>query len=118
MEYKPKTFKDGVAKIYKVKPVTVPGKTPKKVIELRESIRHNKKTVGITRFNLAKQNNSKADRLIECPLREATTATDVVILGDGHQYQVIQIQYPDDAKPPTMLLTLERLGTLYDISET
>ena len=118
MAYKPKTFKDGVVKIYKVKNVTATGKTPKKVIELRESVRYNKKTVGITRFNLAKQNNNKADRLIECPFRETTTATDVATIGDGKQYQIFQIQYPEDAKPPTMLLTLERLGTLYDISET
>ena len=118
MEYKPKTFKDGTANIYEVKSTAIPGKTPKKTIVLREKLRYNNKTVGITRFYSAKQNGSKADNLIECPKRLSTTATDVAILEGGKQYQIVQVQYPEDAVPPTMLLTLERLGTLYDISGT
>lgn len=112
---KQQTYNDGVVKIYEVNQTTISGKTPKKNLEIRENLRYGKKTVGVTRFYAAKQTNSKADKLIACPIRENVTATDVAILQDGKQYQVIQIQYPEDIEPPTMLLTLERLGTLYDI---
>jgi len=118
MGYKTKGFNDGTVEIYKVDSTAVPGKTPKKRIQFKETLRYRKKTVGVTRFYSAKQNNSKADRLIECLLREAVTATDVAIFSDGKQYQIIQLQYPEEARPPTMLMTLERLGTLYDIPKT
>lgn len=114
---KQQTFNDGVVRIYEVKNTTIPGKTPKKSLVFKETIRYKAKTVGITRMNLAKQNNSKADKLIECPRREVVTATSVAMLQDGKQYQVINLQYPEEREPPTMLITMERLGKLYDISE-
>lgn len=114
---KQRTFNDGLIKFYELKTVTIPGKTPKKSLAIKESLRHNIKTVGIARMNLAMQTNSKADLFIECPKREKITATDVAVTQDGKQYQVINIQYPDDTEPPTMLITMERVGTLYDIPE-
>ena len=114
---KQQTFNDGSLKFYEVKTVTIPGKTPKKSLVIKETLRYNTRTVGIARMNLAMQTNSKADLFIECPKREKITATDVAVTQDGKQYQVINIQYPDDTEPPTMLITMERVGTLYDIPE-
>lgn len=115
---KQQTFNDGVVRIYEVKNTAIPGKTPKKSLAIKETIRYKTRTVGISRMNLAMQDNNRVDKLIECPRREAVTATSVAVFQDGKQYQVINLQYPDDQEPPTMLISMERVGTLYDISET
>ncbi|WKY46002.1 hypothetical protein Q5O14_07870 [Eubacteriaceae bacterium ES2] len=115
---KQQTFNDGFVKFYEVKTTAIPGKKPVKSMLAKDQMRCSIKTVGIARMNLAMQNDNKADLLIECQKRENITATDVAVMHDGKQYQVINIQYPEDTKPPTMLITLERVGSIYDVSET
>ncbi|WKY44165.1 hypothetical protein Q5O14_16295 [Eubacteriaceae bacterium ES2] len=121
MAYKAKSFKDGSARIYKVENTKVPGERPKESVVLSEEklrLRYNEKTVGITRKNLAMQKGNRADILIECLKRDDVQAQDVAILRDGKQYKIIDVQYPEDAKPPTMLITMERVGEMYDVPES
>jgi len=93
---------------------------PRDGLVLKNSLRYKERTVGMSRFYNAMQNNIKVDSVIRCPevrgLSEKATDILVAILIDGQQYTVKQIQYIEDATPPSMDLTLERLGESYAVS--
>jgi len=114
------SFEDGLVSIYKVGDVALPGDMPSEGLILKNSLRYHERTVGMGRYYSAMQNNIKVDFVIRCPevrgLSEKTTDILVAILIDGQQYKVMQIQYIEDAHPPSMDLTLERLGEPYATS--
>jgi hypothetical protein len=114
MGYKPQTFNDGLVKIYSVSNTAAAGEMPKEELTLKETLRFHDRTVGFSRFYAAKQASEKVDKLIRCPLVSSVSATDQAVIGT-EQYQITLVQYPEDVKPDSMDLTLERLGTLYDI---
>jgi len=103
-----------VVSIYKVGDVALPGDMPIDGLVLKQSLRYKERTVGLNRFYQAMQNNIKVDFVIRCPevrgLSEKPTDILVAVLIDGQQYQVMQIQYIEDAQPASMDITLERLG--------
>ena len=111
------SFPDGVVSIYKVGDVALPGDMPIDGLVLQQTLRYKERTVGLNRYYSALQNNIKVDFVIRCPevrgLSEKATDILVAILIDGQQYTVKQIQYIEDAQPPSMDLTLERLGVDY-----
>jgi len=113
------SFEDGVVGIYKVDDISSPGDMPVDGLVLKQSLRYKERTVGLNRFYSAMQSNIKVDFVIRCPevrgLSEKATDILVAILIDGQQYKVMQIQYIEDAQPPSMDLTLERLGEDYAI---
>ena len=108
------SFNDGVVKIYKVGNTASPGDMPVDGLVLKQTLRYKERTVGLNRYNAFLQNNIRVDFVIRCPevrgLSEKNTDILVAILIDGQQYKVIQIQYIEDAEPPSMDLSLERLG--------
>lgn len=114
------SFEDGVVSIYKVSDIALPGDMPVDGLVLKQSLRYKERTVGLNRFYSALQNNIKVDLVIRCPevrgLSESTNDILVAIPIDGQQYKVMQIQYIEDSKPPSMDLTLERLGEPYATS--
>ena len=114
------SYNDGVCKIYKVENTALPGDMPVDGLVLKQTLRYKERTVGLNRFYQAMQNNIKVDFVIRCPevrgLSEKATDILVAIPIDGQQYKVMQIQYIEDAEPPTMDLTLERLGENYAVS--
>ena len=114
------SFPDGVVSVYKVGDVALPGDMPKEGLVLQQTLRYKERTVGLTRYYQALQNNIKVDFVIRCPevrgLSEKATDILVAILIDGQQYKVMQIQYIEDAKPPSMDLSLERIGVNYTVS--
>ena len=111
------SFPDGVVSIYKVGDVALPGDMPIDGLVLQQTLRYKERTVGLNRFYSALQNNIKVDFVIRCPevrgLSEKATDILVAILIDDQQYKVMQIQYIEDAQPPSMDLTLERVGEPY-----
>jgi len=116
------SFNDGIVSIYKVTDISLAGDMPVDGLVLQQTLRYKERTVGLNRFYQAMQNNIKVDFVIRCPevrgLSEKNTDILVAILIDGQQYKVMQIQYIEDAQPPSMDLTLERLGEDYTYSDT
>ena len=114
------SFPDGIVSIYKVGDVSLPGDMPIDGLILKQTLCYEERTVGMGRYYAAMQNNVKVDSVIRCPevkgLSEKATDILVAVLIDGFQYKVMQIQYPKDVNPPSMDLTLERLGEGYAIS--
>lgn len=114
------SFCDGITNIYKVSNLALPGDMPREGLVLQQTLRYHERTVGMGRYYQAMQNNIKVDFVIRCPevrgLSEKNTDILVAILIDGQQYKVMQIQYIEDAEPPSMDLTLERVGENYDIN--
>ena len=114
------SFSDGMVSVYKVTDLAQPGDLPVEGLVLKQTLRYKERTVGLNRFYAALQNNIKVDFVIRCPevrgLSEKNTDILVAILIDGQQYRVMQIQYIEDAQPPSMDMTLERLGENYAIS--
>ena len=114
------SYSDGVVSLYKVTDLAQPGDLPVEGLVLKQSLRYKERTVGMTRYFAAMQNDIKVDFVIRCPevrgLSEKATDILVAILIDSYQYKVIQIQYIEDATPPSMDLSLERVGADFAIS--
>lgn len=112
---KTQSYNDGVLNIYSVENVASPGEMPADKITLKESLRYEERTVGMTRFYAAMQNNVNIKYVLRCPRIRSVSTLDVAIPNDGKQYKIVQIQYPKDVEPPSMDLTLEELTAVYDI---
>ena len=100
--------------IYKVSDLALPGEMPVEGLVFKNSLNYHERTVGMGRYYAAMQNNIKVDFVIRCPevrgLSDNSTDILVAILVDGQQYKVVQIQYIEDASPPSMDISLERVG--------
>ena len=120
MKNKRQSYPDGLVDIYKVTDMAQPGDLPVEGLVLKNSLRYKERTVGMSRFYNALQNNIKVDFVIRCPevrgLSEKNTDILVAILIDDQQYKVVQIQYIEDAQPASMDLTLEKIGESYAVS--
>jgi hypothetical protein len=103
------TYNDGVVKIYETSNTADPGNMPVEGLALKCTLRYDEKTVGINRYYIAMQNDIKIDRLVRCQKIESVTTQDIAVPNDGKQYKIRQIQYPEDVKPPSMDLSLERI---------
>jgi SPP1 family predicted phage head-tail adaptor len=113
---KAQTHNDGVVKIYSVENISPPGGMPKESLVLKEILRYHERTVGNQRYYQAKQAGAKVDMVLRCPLRRNVSGQDIAIPNDGKQYRVTFVQYPEDAEPPVMDLTLERTTQDYELA--
>lgn len=104
------TFNDGILDICKVK--------NREIVETKlQGIRFGNRTVGIKRFYEAKVASDKVDKMVAILLHDMITTLDVCIIR-GVQYKIVQMQEKYDASPAYMLLSLERIVTLYkDVRE-
>ena len=109
------SFNDGVAGIYKVGDIALPGDMPKEGLILQQTLRYKERTVGLNRFYAALQNSIKVDLVIRCQQIRSVSTQDVAILQNGQQYEIKQIQYPEDVDPHVMDLSLEKVGEAYGI---
>lgn len=119
MPQKTQTFNDGVANIYKIDNTAEPGNMPKEGLLLRVGeVRYKERTVGMGRFWSAMQTQAKVERLLRMPRIIGVSTHDIIIPIDGSQYEIVQVQYPEDVFPPVMDLSLERVSAAYDIAGT
>lgn len=117
MPQKTQTFNDGVVKIYSVGNIAAPGNMPKEGLTLKVGpLRYKERTVGLNRFWVAMQNQARVDMVLRMPRIGIVSTHDVAIPPDGKQYEVKQVQYPEEIEPPVMDLTLERLDKDYDLA--
>jgi hypothetical protein len=108
-------FNDGIVNIYSVGNVAESGNMPKDGLTIKVSdLRYEERTVGMSRFWTAKQEQAQIEQLIRVPRINSITTHDVAIL-DGEQYSIKQFQYIQDIEPPCMDLSLERLEVAYEI---
>lgn len=109
------TFNSGIAKIYSV---TTSGSMPKKKLNLKleNPLPYEERTVGMSRFWAAMQEQTKIEKLLRFPRVEIVQREDVLILVDGNQYEIKQVQYPPGVEPACMDLSLERIRVPYDIT--
>lgn len=110
-------FNDGIVNIYSVENIAAPGNMPKKKIvqpAKEKNLRYEERTVGMSRFWTAKQEQAQIEQLIRVPRINSVTIHDVAIL-NGQQYDIIQVQYPKGTEPSCMDLSLERLEVAYEI---
>ena len=110
-------FNDGIANIYVVSNIAQKGNMPKDGLTVKVgSLRYEERTVGMSRFWAASQENTKIERILRFPRIDFVYRDDVVVPIDGKQYKIVQIQYPPNVEPPSMDLSLERIEVAYDIS--
>lgn len=111
------TFNDGVLSVYEVGNIAEPGNMPKDGLKRKfdRKIPYEERTVGITRFNLNKQNSNIIEQLLRIPRMNGISRNDVVILIDGEQYKIEQIQYINDVEPKCLDLSLERISVMYEV---
>lgn len=117
MKQKTQTLNDGIVKIYSVGNIATPGNMPKEGITLKVApLRYEERVVGMGRFWTAQQMHAQIDKIIRTPRIDDISSQDVAILIDGKQYEIKQVQYVPDIKPPSMDLSLERIDAKYDIN--
>ena len=120
-------FDGGEVKIYKITDISQPGDMPVEGLALQSTCYFEERSIGMTRNYMAMQSNAKVDRLIRIWQDRAVTVDCVCVIFDGSKvedYVEVGVQYRVAANQHTVNenglkvtdLTLERLGTLYDIS--
>lgn len=108
-------FNDGIVNIYKVANIADSGNMPKDGLTIKVSnLRYEERIVGMSRYWTAKQEQAQIEQLIRVPRINSITTHDVAIL-NGEQYDIAQFQYIQNAEPPCMDLSLERLEVAYEI---
>lgn len=113
------TFGDGLLSICETEDRTITGTK-------MEHIRYGNRTVGVQRFWQAKTAGNKVDKLVSVPMEvleiSPILVQDLAILeterGTPGQYQILQIQVKQDARPPALYLSLERLVHPYKDGRT
>lgn len=110
------TFNDGIVNIYCVENIAEPGNMPKDGLVLKiENLRYTERTVGMSRYWTALQNQAQIEQMIRVPRINSVSVHDVAIL-NGHQYDIVQVQYIQDTVPACMDLSLQRLEVEYEVN--
>lgn len=109
------TYNNGICQICEITNIGEPGELPKDGLKEKVKLRYEERTVGMSRFWTAMQAHARIDMLIRTPRIRGVNNFDIVLLPDGEQYEIRQIQYPRDVEPPSMDLSLTRLGTKYEL---
>ena len=107
------TFNDGVAYVYKLVNTAEPGLRPQLSPTLYRKFNFEYKTIGVKRNYEALQAQVKLDELIQVLLDRKISTQDVVVI-EGVQYEVKQVQHKKDTYPETSLLSLIKLEEEYD----
>ena len=107
------TSNDGVAHVYKVTDVSIPGYRPQLKPQWYRSFPFSYKTIGVKRNYEAMQAQVKLDEMIQIVQNRQISPQDIVVI-EGVQYDVKQIQHKNDTAPHTSLLSLQRLEECYD----
>ncbi len=101
------TYNDGLVDVYAVKNVASPGDTPKEGLAFKLRLRFEERTVGISRYYQAMQQQVKPERVLRMQRHETVCAGDMVVF-NGRRYRVERVQYIKDVTPPSMDLEIGR----------
>lgn len=106
------SYNDGVVELFGLKNIAEAGGTPKDTLFRKERMCFERRTLGMTRYYSALQNNVKLGQLLRVQRRASILAGDVAVV-DGVQYKIERVQCPKDVTPPSMDLELSRLEQYY-----
>lgn len=109
---KRESFPDGIAVIYDNQNRGGVGNYPVDKLVERHRLRFRERTVGVSRFYAALQDNSRIERMIRCPRMDDVSVLDAVRIVGGEHYRIVQIQYPEDVSPAVMDISLERIDVI------
>lgn len=110
----PQSFNDGVLAVYSVTNTAEPGNKPVDALTPKIGpLRYQERRVGVTRYYAALQANAKVDAVVRVLRQHDISTQDVVVLRDGQQYNIRQVQHPAGDKPKVTDLTLERIEQAY-----
>ena len=109
------TFNDGLCGFYSVTDVSKPGSMPVEKLELKGRLRYAERMVGMNRFTQFLQNDVEIALMIRVPRKIEVSTQDYAIPNDGHQYKVVQVQYPPDITPKCMDISLSRIEEAYEV---
>lgn len=107
------TFNDGVCTVYKLTNTAQPGLRPHMSPTLYRKLNFEYKTIGVKRNYEALQAQVKLDELISVLLDRKISTQDIVVI-EGVQYEIRQVQHKKDTNPETSLLSLVKLEEDYD----
>ena len=107
-------FNDGVLAVYSI---SRNGDGSETLTEKYGLLRYAERTVGISRYYKAKQENVEISLLLRIHRLEDISTQDVVVLSDRRQFNIRQVQYPQDIMPPCCDLSLERVTHDYDVDK-
>ena len=107
------TFNDGVCNIYKLADVSHPGFKPVFKPQFYRAVPFQYRTIGIKRNYEAMQAQVKLDEMISIMQNRDISPQDVIVI-EGVQYDIVQIQHKNDTAPRTSLVSLRRLEEDYD----
>lgn len=88
---------------------------PQKSLTPKAKLRFDNRTVGMKRYFEAAMADVRIDLVIRVPRRRDISTQDVVII-EGEQYEIKQVQQPDRAYPLSTDLSLERVEKIYEAS--
>lgn len=115
---KQQQYNDGILKLYKVGNIADQGNMPKEGLVVKQlRLCYEERTVGVTRNSLAKQDQSSIEQLVRIQRFGEVSVHDVVILKDGKQYDIYQVQFISDVEPKSIDLSLTRLETAYEVGD-
>ena len=111
------SYRDGFVKIFDLRTTSPPGEVP--VEELADTpaavLRYKERMVGLTRQELAMQENINISHVLRCPLCTGVTTAQVAVMTDGSQHNIRKVQTVDGTGPHEMDLTLERVARSYEL---
>ena len=111
-------FADGVLKVYVVKNDAPKGKMPVLKLELKQTLRFERRIVGMGRHYAALQAQVKIEAVLRVPRLEGISARDIVICDSGPEagkmFRIEQIQHPLEF-PLVMDITLTRTEERYEL---
>lgn len=106
-------FNDGIAHIYKLADVSQPGFKPTFKPQPYRHYPFKYKTIGVRRNYQAMQAQVRLDEMILTAQDRHVSAQDIVVI-EGIQYEVKQVQHQNETFPRTSLISLQRLEENYD----
>lgn len=107
-------FSDGVCRIYSLVDGGYDSKgKPKKALRLKGSLRYNEMTVGIARYDRGKARDVEITRVLRTP-RKLDVSSQDICEDNGVQFRIDQIQYPKEAVPACMDLSLVKVAHNYE----
>lgn len=106
-------FTDGIVYIYKTVDSSLPGYKPCLKPLFYRVYKFEYMTIGVRRNYEAMQQSVRLDELIKIQLDRRISPQDVIVI-EGVQYDIKQIQHRQETVPPTSLISLQRREEVYD----
>lgn len=118
LKAKHQTYNDGVTLVYTISDTSAAGGMPHETLTAPITARYEERTIGIKRYYSARQIDARCDMLIRIQQLRTVTPDAAVVVIDGEQYRVLQVQHittTDGASATDLSLMKLGKGDQYDI---